>query len=60
MIMDKEKHPNSKDVLIGEYKKTPVFGGFETFAPVSAKKRLMNDALHRYYVVPMMIPFLQQ
>ena len=36
MIMHQEKHSNVKDVLIGEYRKIPVFAGFETFASVSA------------------------
>ena len=49
MIMHKEKHKNGKDVLVGEYRKTPVFAGFKMFAPVSAIERLMNDALRRYY-----------
>ena len=49
MIMHKEKHKNGKDVLVGEYRKTPVFAGFKTFAPVSVIERLMNDALRRYY-----------
>ena len=49
MCMQLEKHPNGKDVLTGEYRKTPFFAGFETFAPVSVIERLMNDALHRYY-----------
>ena len=47
--MHKEKHPNGKDVLIREYRKTPVFAGFKTFAPVSTIEMLMNNALHRYY-----------
>ena len=49
MIMQQEKHPNGKDVLIREYRKTPAFAGFKMFALASAIKRLMNDALHRYY-----------
>ena len=49
MIMCEEKHPNVKDVLIGEYRKTPVFAGFKKFALVSTIEKLMNNALHRYY-----------
>ena len=38
-----------KTVLIGEYRKTPAFAGFKMFAPASAIKMLMNNALRRYY-----------
>ena len=47
--MQQEKHPNGKDVLIEEYRKTPAFAGLTMFAPASAILRLMNEALRRYY-----------
>ena len=49
LIMQQEKHPNGKDVLIKEYRKKPAFAGFTMFAPASAIKVLVNDALQRYY-----------
>ena len=49
MIMCEKKHPNGKDILIGEYRKTPAFADFKMFAPASEIERLINDALRKYY-----------
>ena len=49
IIMHQEKHPNGKDVLIREYRKTPASAGFKMFAPASAAEMLINDAFCRYY-----------
>ena len=42
------EHRDGKDVLIGEYRKNPVFSGFKTFAPASTIERLIKNALHKY------------
>ena len=48
MVMQKEKHRNGKDVLIGECGKTQVFAGFKMFPLASAIEMLTNDVLNRY------------
>ena len=47
MIMQQEK--NGKDMLIGEYRKTPDFAGFKMFAVAREIQRLIKDAFCRYY-----------
>ena len=49
LMMDGEKHKNGRHVLIGEFRKTPVFAGFHQFAPAFAIPKLVKDALDRYY-----------
>ena len=46
--MQQEKHSNGKDVLIREYRKTPAFADFKTFALANAIEMLMNDPLCRH------------
>ena len=36
---------DEKDVLVGEYRKSPVFAGYHTFAPAGHIERYMEDAL---------------
>ena len=44
MIMQQEKN-----MLIGEYRKTPAFAGFTMFAPASAIEKLIKEGLQRCY-----------
>ena len=36
-------------VLMGEYRKSPVFGGYDIFASASHIERYMEDAIFRFY-----------
>ena len=40
---------DEKDVLVGEYTKSPVFAGYPTFTPASHIERYMKDAIFRFY-----------
>ena len=35
IMMDKARHRDGKDVLVGECRKSPVFAGFHIFAPAN-------------------------
>ena len=49
MIMHMEKHKNGTDVLVGEYRKSPVFAGYHIFAPASQIERHMGGAIFRFH-----------
>ena len=49
LVMMGEKHKNGEHVLIGEYRKTPVFAGYHEFVPFSVIPKMVTDALDRYY-----------
>ena len=38
-----------KDILAGEYRKSPVFVDYRIFPPADAIDKLVHDVLHRYY-----------
>ena len=41
---------DGKDILVGEYRKSPVFVDYyRIFPPADTIGRLVDDALHRYY-----------
>ena len=40
---------DEKDVLVGEYRKSPAFAGTHSFAPASHIKRYMEDAILRFH-----------
>ena len=40
---------DGKDVLAGEYRKTPVFLNYHIFPPADTIERLIDDAIYRYY-----------
>ena len=40
---------DEKDVLVGEYRKSPVFVGYHIFAPAGHIKRYMEDAIFRFH-----------
>ena len=40
---------DEKDVLVGEYRKSPVFAGYHTFAPAGQIKRYMEDAIFGFH-----------
>ena len=40
---------DEKDVLVGEYRKSPVFAGYHTFAPACQIKRYMEDAIFGFH-----------
>ena len=49
IMMDKEKHRYGKDVLDGEYRKSPVFAGYHIFAPAVLIERHMEGAIFRFH-----------
>ena len=40
---------DEKDVLAGEYRRSPVFAGYHLFIPASHIERCMEDAFFRFY-----------
>ena len=40
---------DKKDVLALEYRKSPVFAGYHTFAPAGHIERYMEDAIFKFY-----------
>ena len=40
---------NGEDILMGEYRKSPVFAGYHIFAPASLIERYMEDAVFRFH-----------
>ena len=40
---------DGKNVLVGEYRKLPVFPNYEVFPPTDTIGKLVDDALYRYY-----------
>ena len=40
---------DEKDVLVGEYRKSPVFVGYHIFAPAGHIKRYMEDAIFSFH-----------
>ena len=38
-----------KDILAGEYRKSPAFAGYHIFAPTSYIERYMEDAIFRFH-----------
>ena len=40
---------NEKDVLVGEYRKSPVFASYHIFAPASHIKRNIEDAIFKFH-----------
>ena len=40
---------DEEDVLVGEYRKLPVFAGYHTFAPAGYIERYMEDAVFRFH-----------
>ena len=47
--MDKEKHQDGKDVLVGEYRKSSAFSGYHSFAPAGLIERYMKGAIFRFH-----------
>ena len=40
---------DEKDILMGEYRKSPAFAGYHIFAPASLIERYMEDAIFRFH-----------
>ena len=40
---------DGKDVLVGEYRKSPVFAGFQTCGPANHFERYMEDEIFRFH-----------
>ena len=40
---------DDKDILVGEYRKSPVFPGYHIFAPAGHIERYMEDAFFRFH-----------
>ena len=38
-----------KDILTGEYRKSPVFAGYHIFEPAGHIERYMEDAIFRFH-----------
>ena len=49
IMMQKEKHQDGKDVLVGVYKKSPAFAGLHIFAQVDGIERCMEEAIFRFH-----------
>ena len=50
---------DGKDVLVGEYRMSPIFVDYyRTFPPADTIDRLVDDALHRYYNLASRDPIL--
>ena len=47
--MDKEKHQDGKDVLVGKYRKPSAFSGYHSFAPADLIERYMKGAIFRFH-----------
>ena len=47
--MDKEKHQDRKDVLVGESRKSHVFADFHIFAPAVHIERHMEGTIFRFH-----------
>ena len=48
-MMDKEKHQDRKDVLVGESRKSHVFADFHIFAPAVHIERHMEGTIFRFH-----------
>ena len=40
---------DGEDILVGEYRKSPVFAGYHIFSPASLIERYMEDAIFRFH-----------
>ena len=40
---------DGEDILMGEYRKSPVFAGYHIFAPASLIERYMQDAIFIFH-----------
>ena len=49
IMMDKEKHQDGKDILVGEYRRSSVFVGYHIFLPPGFIERYMEDAIFRFH-----------
>ena len=49
---------DEKDVLVGEYRRSPVFAGYHIFATAGYIKRYMEDAIFRFHkkMIPLLPP----
>ena len=55
IMMDKEKHQDGKDVLVGEYRKLSVFEGYHIFAPAGFIERHMEGSILGFMKLKKMI-----
>ena len=51
IIMDKERHQDGKDVLVGEYRKLPAFTGYHIFVLAHPIERYMEDVIFRFHEI---------
>ena len=51
IMIDKARHRDGKDVLVGECRKSLVFPGFHIFAPTGCNQRYMEDAIFRFHKI---------
>ena len=49
---------DGKDVLAGEYRKSPVFAGHHIFAPAGHIERYMEDAIFRFHETKKDVPIM--
>ena len=49
IIMDKERHQDGKDVLVGEYRKLRAFTGYHIFVLAHPIERYMEDVIFRFH-----------
>ena len=55
IMIDKARHRDGKDVLVGECRKSLVFPGFHIFAPTGCNQRYVEDAIFRFHKIKKMI-----
>ena len=51
IIMDKERHQDGKDVLVGEYRKLLAFTGYHIFVLAHPIERYMEDVIFRFHEI---------
>ena len=48
-MMDKERHRDGKDILVGEYRRSPVFAGYHIFVLAGFIERYIEDTIFRFH-----------
>ena len=48
-MIDKEKHQDGKDFLVGEYRKSSAFAGYHIFAPAGLIERYIKGEIFRLH-----------
>ena len=49
ITIDKEKHRDGKDILVGEYRKSSVFSGYHVFTTAGLIERYMKGVIFKFH-----------